>query len=745
MEVGISDHKPVFINKKGKRSKHRKKVIASRNYTNYNKELFGNVLLDSHRWQCFWKMQHDDPNLLWGIMVDVITASIDVLCPKREIVIREDQLPWVDKQLRQELGEKNKTYKRACLTQSSFDWEAYNDIKKTTRRLLIKKKRDYITLKLDENRDEPRAFWRELDTNLRVGKNKSPTTSCERIRDVKGNIVTGKEVSETLNSFYVNVGQELARKFPHCDPKQPTYMDVRRQCNFRFVDMPEVNSVIKALNKNKSTGIPDVNMTICKDALSLLLLEFTYLINECLDQSVMPTEWKAGTVTPVPKGIPTLNMGDYRPISVLPAASKVIERVVYNQLIYYLECNGLLDHRQHGFRKDHSTVSAIFELTQFLYGNLDQGNVSHCVFIDYSKAFDTINHDILCNKLVVLGFDRQIVSWCQNYLTNRTQCVKTGDYVSPRLDINCGVPQGSILGPLFFIIYVNDLLELFDPDAKVQITLYADDTVLYVSDKCSSNAATTLNDGLNKLAEWCVINKLTINVKKTKHMLISPPNAPITPEKIILNGTQLDTVRNYNYLGVLIDDGMTFDMFLSDKYNKVNMRVHQLRKLRKYITSQVANRIYKQTILPIVEYADLMVESGPADKVTRLQGLQDKALQIIDNNKEPNLDMAGLSFVYKVTPLKLRRAEHLGVFMYRLSKRNKYIEKSRPNINLRSRKKIKFKNYNRRYEKYLKSPFSRGVTLWDRIPELVQRSTTKVKFKRDITPFLEVLIKPVLR
>ena len=147
-------------------------------------------------------------------------------------------------------------------------------------------------------------------------------------------------------------------------------------------------------------------------------------------------------------------MGDYRPISVLPAPSKVIECLFYNQLVYYLECNHLLDSRQHGFRKDHSTATAILELVQYMYEKLDIGDTIHCVFIDYSKAFDTLDHDILCTKLNNIGFDRQVVSWCRNYLSGRQQSVKIGDLKSPILPVSCSVPQGSIPGPLFFIIYM---------------------------------------------------------------------------------------------------------------------------------------------------------------------------------------------------------------------------------------------------------------------------------------------------
>ena len=228
---------------------------------------------------------------------------------------------------------------------------------------------------------------------------------------------------------------------------------------FRFVGTKEVNFIIRNLKNNKPSCVYDIKMKILKDALRIMLLEFTYLINECLDAGFMPDASKKGVVTPVQKGTASLNIGDYRPISVLPGPSKVIERVVYNQLIYFLETNALLDNRQHGFRRGYSTASAIMEVTDYLYENMDTGYYSHCAFIDYSKAFNTLDHGILYMKLNNLGTGKTVIYWCKSYLTNRSQCVKLCNNTSPGLPIQCGVPQGSILGPLYFIRYVNDLLK----------------------------------------------------------------------------------------------------------------------------------------------------------------------------------------------------------------------------------------------------------------------------------------------
>ena len=743
LEVSISDHVPVYICKKAKRHRHPKKTIVNRNYRYYTKDIFEKVLMDNEKWIVFWSIKRD-PDKLWELMLAIIKESINRLCPLRTIVIREDQHPWINKDLRQQLEIKEKLYKRAKLSGGKDDWDEFLKMKADTRKLIVNRKREFVMSTLNETRDCPKQFWREIDKNLHFGKPKNSGISCIRIKDAGGCIKTGDEVKSIFNSYYVSIGRDLASKFDNSVNTMTSTVDRRSQCSFRFVGMKEVLSVIRGLKNNKSTCIGDINMRVMKDAMNILVIEFTHLVNESLDLACMPGEWKVGTVSPIPKGLPSLHPGDYRPVSVLPAPSKVIERLVYNQLIYYLEINCLLDGRQHGFRKGHSTATAVMEVVQFLYKSVDMGQYVHCAYVDYSKAFDTLDHAILCKKLTRLGFDMQIVEWCRNYLTGRNQCVKIANEVSSRLPITCGVPQGSILGPLFFIIYVNDLLERF-VGTEIHITLYADDTVLYTSDKCSMAASRLLENGLEELSSWCIENKLTINVRKTKHMILLPSKAVADGNRVLLNGTKLDVVHCYNYLGVIIDDTLTFANFLRDKCNKVNVRIYQLGRMRKYLSNNIASLIYKQTILPLCDYADLMVESGPASGVARLQTLQDRALRIIDNRKHRALDAEMLANLYRISSLKLRRAEHLGLIMYRLSTEDCYIERGRPMVNLRSNNKIKFVSHNRQYEKYLKSPLSRGITLWDRIPEAIQKSTTKVKFKTGIKPHLLTLTMPVLR
>ena len=374
----------------------------------------------------------------------------------------------------------------------------------------------------EENRSNPKKFWKSIQQNLHFGKETGHKTRIS-VKDSTGHILSGNTLVCPMNDYYANVGSSLAKHFitPWTPPPISGIAHNIPLMTFRFVREKENFSLINNLNVHKSSHVESITTQYLKDALKALIVEFTFLLNKCLDEGIMPDAWCVGTITPVPKNGMSNAMSDYRPISVLPSPSKLIERAVYNQLIYHLESHGLLDNRQHGFRRDHSTCSAIFELTQYLYNNVDNRKFISCVFIDYSKAFDTIDHEIMSRKLQLYGLSPGVITWCRDYLSHRRQCVKIEDCKSDYKSVNYGVPQVSILGPLFFVMYVNDLLNMFGSDS-VEILLYVDDTVIYYADQDANIACNKVADGLDIVHQWCETNKLTINVKKTKHMLVSP-------------------------------------------------------------------------------------------------------------------------------------------------------------------------------------------------------------------------------
>ena len=669
----------------------------------------------------------------WGMVVEIVTGCLDILCPIKVITIREDQPDWFDGELRSLIDRKCKLYKNACISKNLDDWTLYTESRKQVCILTIKKKRSYIMSKLYETKNTPKKFWKEIQNNLSFGKLKTKNTSLTIYAPNK-TLLTREAAANEMNTYYVNMGKKLAEKFTNnWDPHTLNGLHRPPDLHFRFIGEKETISLIKSLKINKSTEIPDISMPFLKDALLSIVPEIMFLLNECLQNGIMPYSWKIGHVTPIPKTAASHYTINYRPISVLPAPSKIIERAVYNQIVYHLETYGLLDCRQHGFRRGHSTCSAIHTLVQDMYVSNDNREIMSCVFIDYSKAFDTIDHNIFCKKLEYYGMGDDIILWCKSYLSHRKQAVKNGDFISDLADISCGVPQGSILGPLFFIIYVNDIMKLFDENGP-KILLYADDTVLYYSHTDVATLYREMNNGLDKIWEWCKLNKLSINAEKTKYMILDPYNLD-TMSDIKLGASVLEKVKFYNYLGVILDDVLLFERFMKEKCRKINLRIYQLGKMRKYIDSYMSNIIYKQTIVPLFDYADFLIESGPIYYQERLKSLHEKAVVTIEGRLQNRIGINGLELYYRLQSPRRRRMEHHSAIMYRLSKKGQLLDNFRPNINLRSNRKIKFKIRRRNMQKFLKSPMSRGIKIWNRIPQAIQRSVTKVKFKNDLKRF----------
>ena len=208
-------------------------------------------------------------------------------------------------------------------------------------------------------------------------------------------------------------------------------------------------------------------------------------------------------------------MSNYRPVSLLPLPGKLIEKIAHAQLSQFLEANHVISQHQGGFRKGFSTASSISDLTDKLFSNLNENCISLAAFVDLRKAFDTVDHVILLKKLQCYGVSDHNLKWCTNYLANRLQQTLANGTVSPSHKITCGVPQGSVIGPLFFILYVNDI-QFAVTGADVQ--LYADDTVIYAAGESGSLAARKLQPALNQFSSWCQANKITLNASKTKLM-----------------------------------------------------------------------------------------------------------------------------------------------------------------------------------------------------------------------------------
>ena len=308
--------------------------------------------------------------------------------------------------------------------------------------------------------------------------------------------------------------------------------------------------IVKTINVAKSSGLDSVNSLVIKTAFKILLPEVTQMFNLSIQAMLYPNSWKKATVVPIPKVGNLSRVQNYRPISLLPLPGKVMEKLIHKQLSTHLETQGLLTEIQHGFRKERSTVHSVAQVTNFISKKMDSKIPTLAAFIDFRKAFDCVQHTVLLDKLKQLNVKYELQDWVRNYLLERKQRVLANGTYSSFQHITQGVPQGSVLGPLLYIIYANDLVKTVK---HCKIAMYADDTVIYTANTDFETSVVDLQTDMNSLANWCESNGLTVNTEKTKLMLFGSKHLlnKLPLFEIKFNDTVLQTVGSY--LGVTLD------------------------------------------------------------------------------------------------------------------------------------------------------------------------------------------------
>ena len=287
--------------------------------------------------------------------------------------------------------------------------------------------------------------------------------------------------------------------------------------SFKSCSSNEVRKLLEKLETKKSTGLDNLPSKMLKIAAGVLAPSLAVLFNQSISSGIVPTEWKLARVTPIFKKGKRQDVNNYRPISIIPAVAKVFERIIYDQLFKYLSDNDLLVNCQSGFRTLHSTLTSLLEASNSWSVNIDNGLINGVIFIDLKKAFDTIDHKILLRKLASYGIDHRALKWFDSYLSDRQQkCVVNGKLSGARA-VTCGVPQGSLIGPLLFLIYINDLPNCL---SKALPRMYADDTSISIAAGSLPELESALNTELANLHEWLNANKLSLHIAKTELMLI---------------------------------------------------------------------------------------------------------------------------------------------------------------------------------------------------------------------------------
>ena len=588
--------------------------------------------------------------------------------------------------------------------------KSYNKILKKLIRLA---KIRYYSDQFDKNKSNIRHTWSTIKEILNKCKDKKDFPTFFTI---KGETITDKtDLSNNFNSFFANIGANLSSDIKYAGNKTiSSYLKQRVICSFQFECVPttEVTKIIKNLASKNSSGHDGISARFIKRILEIITPPLTHIINQSLCTGIFPDRLKIAKVIPLFKKGDQHILDNYQPISLLPVISKVFEKIVSDQLYKYFTDNDLIFTSQYGFRKLHSTELASIELIDRIAQYMDSGKLPLSIFLNLSKAFDTLDHSILLDKLKFYGISNTPLKWFQSYLRSRQQFVEFDGTCSGITFINTGVPQGSILGPLLFLIYMNDIHTASD---KFDMILYADDTNL-ISPLCSFNSSFSgtkndvkhvfeqINIELTNIQEWLNIDKLSLNVRKTKYMIFHHYQRNITniSPTLKINCEPIERVTEFNFLWLTIDEHLSWKPHIQKISNKIARTLGIMCRLKNFLPTDILRILYNSLILPHLQYSVL----SWGFKMGRLDKLQKRAVRIISNSRynshtDPlfkKLNLLKLKDLFELNVLKL-------FYKYRNSTlpflRLKYVfwlyyfSQLHPEVNIYS-KRIRFKYTERR-------------------------------------------------
>ena len=442
-------------------------------------------------------------------------------------------------------------------------------------------------------------------------------------------------IANEFNNYFTNVGPTLARSIdatglnPPCLPT----LDLPHSFCLTPTSPIEVMSVIQKLKPKSSAGYDEISPKLIKSHEIIIAELLSHIANISFTTGIFPDHMKIAKVIPIYKSKDDKIISNYRPISLLPSFSKIFERLVYNRLYKYFNNNKLLTNSQFGFQKGVSTDTAILDLQNRIVEKLNGGEWCIGIFLDLSKAFDTLDHNILLQKLSIYGIRGVTLDWFRSYLTSRKQYTEYRSVASQQNSILCGVPQGSILGPLLFLIYVNDIVKCCNNCTPV---LFADDTNLIFSHKNLNQLYVQTNIELNNICNWFKCNKLSINIEKTKFLLFKPQSRALSQNSTLtieIDGKQIEQVSEIKFLGVYIDQQLSWKFHICQKNNQLSRNIGVLSRLKKMIPCNILQILYHSIIMPHLTYGVIAWGNTCKKEMKRMFTLQKKAVRIIHKAK----------------------------------------------------------------------------------------------------------------
>jgi exonuclease III len=736
-KITLSDHYLCYtIFKRGGKDKKEinHKYITYRDYKNFNEESFVTDIRNSNKLKAILNI--NDVNTAWLQLKEEMIKISDKHAPIKKIRVKQRNNPWVTPEIVKQMYYRDSLHRKATNNKNVDLWNQYKSVRnQITREIKVNRKGYYDNI-IDEHKTNPRKFWQKL-TKIVPGK-------------INMQSVPKTMSAEDINIFFADIGTLTTGEFDSTVHQNLYWKGQKSIHTFKLqhVCSQKIEKLLKQLSSSSNTDVLGFDSKLLRLSSKDISPMIAHLVNISFQQSLVINDWKLARVTPIYKGKGDKeDPGNYRPISVICHFGKILEKVMLEQLVFYLDEHDFISQDQSAYLKNHSTQTSLHRVTEDWLESMNEGLITGVCFLDISKCFDSIDHDLLLKKLECYGIQSTELKWFTSYLSNRMQVTKCNNTISSPRAIRTGVPQGSVLGPFLFLLFANDLSSFVNGG---QINCFADDTIIYVSGETVAEVTEKLQKCLHGVQVWYNRNKLKINATKSNIMLLGTPQRLkfMNQDEFIISfdGVFLKRENCVKYLGVTIDSNLSWDQHISIMCKTIAHKIAILRRLRGSLSKNLLCQVYSTYIQPLFEYGCTLWGNTSDQNLNKLQRLQNSAARIVEGCFD-YIDTRGYDIVKKLgwPDLNERRNYLLAGLMFKCINGNapRYLTDlivfirdvtTRQNRNHDLNLIIPRPNI----DKFKSSLFYRGAMLWNMLDSDLKECDNVRQFKKMYKAFYDI-------
>ena len=575
----------------------------------------------------------NNPDHMYSYFHNALTILFDMYCPLKTVSKNEfkrSQKPWISQKILDDIKVKNSLRTEYQRTGDPEKFRAYDLLKNEITHSIRRSKILFQRRKFIQVKNNSKKLWKELNTVF--GRTKSRTIPQTMLYNNK-KIGSNHGIAKQFNEHFSKVAEKLLSKQKKGSDPLQSIPFIDKSFFFIPTDKNEISDIIQQLDEKKAPDIYNFPIGILKQVNDLISPILSYVFNASVTQSIFPSKLKFAKVIPLFKNNGAKNdFKNYRPISVLPIFDKVFEKIVHKRLLKFFTDFEILTPTQFGFQPNKSTDHAILNLTNKISSAIKKKEHCCAIFLDLAKAFDTVDHKILIGKLMKSGIRGPMLKWFESYLELRYQCVSVGEQLSTPINMKYGVPQGSVLGPLLFLLYINDI-----PDSSKSFlyTLFADDTCLVAKHSDLNELEALVNREMVNVSKWLTNNKLSLNIAKSCFLLFTGESKDNF--SIRLDDTDITRLNTVKYLGILIDDRLNWKSHINSVLGKVKKASGMLRKVSYLVPNTVNRTLYFSFIQSQIQYALTSWGSPSSKGMSPINDLIAKFTKNINKYKPNNM------------------------------------------------------------------------------------------------------------